>query len=106
MPTQDKPNIPNTQLPSTAASSSTRHINHPVDDPERNAPLVPPGLVNLNTHNKGTMEPLAHAMHHQLAADSGELESENEDPFMTIEEQLLPVWEQEGVTSKGGNVSW
>ena len=71
-----------------------------MDDPKRNAPLVPPGLVDPNTHNKGMTEPLAHATHRQLAAHLGELESENEDPFMTIEEQLLPVWEQEKITSE------
>ena len=71
-----------------------------MDDPKRNAPLVPPGLVDPNTHNKGMTEPLAHVTHRQLAADLGESEPEDEDPFMTVEEQLLPVWEQEGVTSE------
>ena len=59
-----------------------------------------PELVDPNTHNKEITELLAHATHRQLAADSGESESENEDPFVTVEEQLLPVWEQEKVTSK------
>ena len=100
MPTWDKPNAPNPQLLLMAASSLTRHVNHPVDDHERNAPLVPPGLINPNTCNKGTTEPLAHATHCQLAADLGELESEDKDPFVTVEEQLLPVWKQEKITSE------
>jgi len=91
MPSQDKPNTPNPQLPLMAASLLTRHVDRPVDDPKWNAPLVPPGLIDPNTHNKGTTEPLAHAMHRQLAADLGELESEDEDPFVTVEGQLLPV---------------
>ena len=100
MPTRDKPNVPNPQLPSMAASSLTRHVDRPVDDTEREAPLVSPGLIHPNTRNEGTTEPLAHATYRQLAADSGESESEDEDSFMTVEEQLLPVWEQEGVTSE------
>jgi len=51
MPTQDKLNILNPQLPLTATSSSTRHIDCPVDDTKQNAPLVPPGLANLNTQD-------------------------------------------------------
>ena len=46
------------------------------------------------------MEPLAHTTHCQLEADLGGSELEDKTPFMTVEEQLLPIWEMEKITSE------
>jgi len=99
--TQDNPNIPNPQLPLMATSLSMSRVDRPADESERDAPLVPPGLADPHTRSTGTAEPVAHATRRQLEDDSGESEKEDEnEPFvLSVEEQLLPIWIEENITS-------
>src|SRR6266571_1430478 len=97
--TRDNPNIPNPQLPLMATVLPVSHVDHPVDETERDAPQVPPGLTTPHTCNIGTVEPVAHVTHHQLEDDSGESEEENEPFILSVEEQLLPIWIEENITS-------
>jgi len=76
-------------------------VDRPADESERDAPLVPPGLADPHTRSTGTAEPVAHATRRQLEDDSGESEKEHEnEPFvLSVEEQLLPIWIEENITS-------